>query len=481
MKKIILSLLAIAGIFASCSNDDIEVNTYGDLVYAVSTQSVYEDFQIAEPLKERLLSTDYNIGVYTFIYNETGDLVASDSVFTRTFGRIEQNFKNIPTGLYTAITLEMMVNKNDDNTSESWAIIGKDKMSTLEIVNKTYLAYWYSAVGLSTQTLNITKGGNQVYEIQPKGIGAIIDTYFMNFDRSNYIRAAFHTKDQPRGRYLSPEYFGEDRFDYESYNAERTWDTRGRVYTGEPLPDEVNKTIYLLEEGNIKCCFGAYEKDPNGGFINSFHAYPSTDYKYTIQDGKYYYSMFCYVGGPSNNNCKAIIKNSFDELIDWYKSLEFHFIDSVEPFLVWGSSSSEVDSYMKNSGMNFVEDGYNQDNTLYYSYWVNYSNTLSYEYRFDTSKTNLSSLLMVYSKSKYSKAEVLQELKQKYVYDGYNDNLGGDFLHTEDNSTLLLLLENDEDLRVLYVSGSNTSAAPRNESFVLSRFKDARSLFKSNK
>ena len=131
--------------------------------------------------------------------------------------------------------------------------------------------------------------------------------------------------------------------------------------------------------------------------------------------------------------------------------------------------------------MNFVEDGYNQDNTLYYSYWVNYSNTLSYEYRFDTSKTNLSSLLMVYSKSKYSKTEVLQELKQKYVYDGYNDNLGGDFLHTEDNSTLLLLLENDEDLRVLYVSGSNTSAAPRNESFVLSRFKDARSLFKSNK
>lgn len=481
MKKIILSLLAIAGIFASCSNDDIEVNTYGDIVYAVSTQSVYEDFEIAEPLKERLLSTDYNIGVYTFIYNETGDLVVSDSVFTRTFGRIEQNFKNLPTGLYTAITLEMMVNKNENNTSESWVIVGKEKLSTLEIVNKTYLAYWYSAVGLSTQTLNVTNGGNQVYEIQPKGIGAIIDTYFMNFDRSDYIRVAFHTKDQPRGRFLSPEYYGDDRFDYESYNAERTWDARGRVYTGKPLTDEENISIYLLEEGNIKCCFGAYEKDPNGGYINSFYAYPSTDYKYSIQDGKTYYGIFSYVGGLYYDDCKAIIKNSLDELVDWYNSLEFNFSEKAEPYLIWGSSASTVETYMKNSGMQFVEDGFDSENTLYYSYWINYSNTVSYEYRFETSKTNLSSLLMTYSMSKYSKTEVLNELKNKFVYDGYDEILGGDFLYTEDNSTMLLVFETNEDIRVLYIGGISTSAASRSKSYVRSMFNEAKSLFKSNK
>lgn len=480
MKKIIFSILAFAGILASCSNDDIEVNTYGDIVYAVSTQSVYEEFEILESLKEKLLSKDYNIGIYTFIYDEAGDLVASDSIYTTTFGRIEQNFKYLPCGQYTAITLEMMVNKNENNTSESWVIVGQDNMSTLEIVNKTYIAYWYSAVGLSTQTITVSKGQNQVYEIKPKGIGAIINTYFENFDYSNYVRASFLTKDQPVGRYLSPVYSGDERFHYEKYNEERTWDERGYIYY-DKIPNEKIIDIYLLEEGNIRCCFGAFNPDPDGGYINSFRCYPDNNYRFTVKDGKQYYGIFCYVGGPENEDCKAILKNSFNEIIEWYNSLKFNFVQEAEPYLNWGASDSAVATYMNNSGMIFVGDGYNDDNTSYFTYWTNYSNTLGYEYIFEPSKTNLKSLLMIYSKQNYKKTDVMNKLKSKFIYDGYDESLGGELLYSEDLSTMILVMEDDENILVMYVGVSPLSTPKRTKSSILPIIKDAKSSFKSIK
>ena len=480
MKKIIFSILAFAGILASCSNDDIEVNTYGDIVYAVSTQSVYEEFEVLEDLKTKLLSKDYNIGIYTFIYDEAGDLVASDSLYTTTFGRIEQNFNYLPCGHYTAITLEMMVNKNENNTSESWVIVGQDNMSTLEILNKTYIAYWYSAVGLSTQTITVSKGQNQVYEIKPKGIGAIINTYFENFDYSNYVRASFHTKDQPVGRYLSPVYSGDDRFHYEKYNEERVWDERGYVYY-EKIPNDIGRGIYLLEEGIIKCCFGAYKPNTTGGYINSFYAFPHNNYKYTVEDGRLYYGMFCYVGGAEGYDCEATLDDNFEDIYKWFSSLKFNFVQEAEPYLNWGASASAVATYMNNSGMKLVGDGYNDDNTSYFTYWTNYSNTLGYEYIFEPSKTNLKSLLMIYSKQNYKKTDVMNKLKSKFIYDGYDESFGGELLYSADFSTMILVMEDDEYILVMYVGASPLSAPKRTKSSILPIIKDAKSSFKSIK
>lgn len=58
-------------------------------------------------------------------------------------------------------------------------IVGKDKISTLEIVNKDFKAYWYSAVGYSTTKFSLGQG-NQSFNIVPKGMGAIVDTRMTN-------------------------------------------------------------------------------------------------------------------------------------------------------------------------------------------------------------------------------------------------------------------------------------------------------------
>ena len=103
MKKILYSLIAVlAMVMSSCSNDDIEIIKTGGVTFNVSTQGVYDDFEVSDDFKNRFLSGSYNVGVYTFIYDETGNLAASDSVYTQTFGNIPQTFTSLKTGNYTA-------------------------------------------------------------------------------------------------------------------------------------------------------------------------------------------------------------------------------------------------------------------------------------------------------------------------------------------------------------------------------------------
>lgn len=460
MKKILFMLLAFVGFVSSCENDDIEVTSFGDLTYTVSTQSVYDDFGISNDFKDRFLSGDYSIGVYTFLYDNMGELAAADSVFTRTFGKIEQNFANLKMGKYTAITVEMLVNANDDNKSESWVLVGQDKMSTLEIVNKNYTAYWYSAVGLSIINIDVTQGENQPYSASPQGIGAIVFTDMRNFDKSDYRKINLFTKNQPRGRFLSPEFSGEDRFHYDKYLEKDTWSGRGNARNKEGLSESHSPAIYLLEEGYIQYCFGAQKLNEDGGYSSSFYAFPDNNSRFSMRDGQTYYGGFSYIGGTSPlSDCAAGMFNSISELINWYNNLTFYFnAPDAEPYLKWGASANDVTKYMQDCKMKFAYDGTNED--MYYSGWSNSNGKLEYEYRFDTSKNDLFQLLMLYSSDAYSMENVFSDLKTKYVNEGYDSELGGYYLHTENYGTELLLFENEGGFGVLYV-GSATSNAPK--------------------
>lgn len=454
-------LLAFVGFVSSCENDDIEVTSFGsNVTFTISTQSVYDDFNISEQFKSRFLSDAYNIGVYTFMYDASGNLVEADSVFTKTFGKIEQSFEKIPVGDYTVITVEMLVNGDDDNKSESWVLVGQDKMSTLEIVNKNYVAYWYSAIGLSTMNVNITQGENQSYSIVPKGKGVIVDTRMTHFDKSDYRKITLFTKNQPCGRFLSPNFSGEDRFHYDKYLAEDTWSGRGYHRNKDGLSESHSPAIYLLEEGYIQYCFGAQKLDDNGGYSSSFYAFPDDTSNFLMRDGQTYYGGFCYIGGANPwSDCAAGMFNSMSELQKWYNNLSFYFnAPDAEPYLKWGASANEVTKYMQDCKMKFTYDGTNED--MYYSGWSNPDETLEYEYRFDTSKKNLNSLLMLYSSDAYSMENVFSDLKTKYVNEGYDSELGGYYFHTKNYETVLLLFENEGGFGVLYV-GSTTSNAPK--------------------
>lgn len=464
MKKIILSLLVMAGIFASCSNDEIEVNTYGDLIYTISTQSVYDDFGVAEQFKSNFLneSGDYNIGLWTFFYDKEGNLALADSLAVKTFGQIERRFSNLPTGQYTAITIEMLVKESEDNQSESFAIVGQDKLATLELYQKDFVAAWYSAVGVSTNIVNVNKGNNSEFNVKPQGIGVYVDWYAYNFDYTDYDLIAFYTKEQPVGRYLSPSYSGNERFHYDKYLDSNVYTFRNYRYPASGLIDNrYISSAYLLEEGTVRCIFGAQKENSSGELESGIYQAPTDDIYFEVKDGKTYYGCFCYVGGSSlwRENLKANIFNSYEELKRWYNQLSFKLNDYVDPYLVWGASSSEVTNYMESQGLSMQQDGINTNNNTYWTYFENNKGTVGYEYRFNTDKTNLQNLLMSYSSEKYSKTDIMSKLEEKFVYRGYDEDLGGDFYYSADFSTLLLLFENEGDYYVLYLGNSSPSKA----------------------
>jgi hypothetical protein len=470
MKKIIYLFAATLAVMqlSSCSNDDIElINTESvetvtktDLVVSVPTQSVYDQFNITNDFKSRFLSGSYNIGVYTFVYDGEGNLAASDSTYTQTFGRVEQTFDKLIAGPYTTVTVEMLVNSDNNYQSDSWLFVGKDKLSTLEIVNKDYTAYWYSAVGVVTNKVVIANEGVSI-DATPKAIGAIIETYFLDFDKSSYKEVDLFTKDQPRGRFLSPNYSGDERFDYDKYLESNVWSSRGYDYYSTGFTSSaVRISIYLLEEGNLRYCFGVAINDSDGKPTNSFKVYPSKDSWFKFADGKTYYGGIDYIGGTQGSDCAAGMYSTYNELSSWYGSLVHNYNQTsttdAKPYLTWGANASSVNNYMIGQGLTFLYDGTNEN--TYFAQYENSSSTLLYEYRFDLDKNNLSSVLLEYQKSSYTLSAIRSALAEEYSDLGYNED--GEYYYYESSTTAIGVFEYDDTYNVLYIPNSTRAGAP---------------------
>lgn len=460
--KQLLTILAVffTVVLSSCSNEDIEMIDSSNFQINISTQSVYDDFKIAEPFKNNFLGgKGYSIGVFTYIYDNSGSLATSDSIYVDTFGKVSQEFNNLRVGDYTLITLEMLVENNNNQTSPNWLIAGQDHLETLRVVNKNFTSYWYSAIGLYTENINISKG-NINKEIVPKGIGCIISTTMSNFNFSNYVSVDFLTKDQPKGRLLSPTFKGEDRFVYDHYNESHTWTTRGYYFQQEGLPSSIDIDVYLLEEGLIRYCFGAEGLKADGTLDSSFYPYPSANSTFQVADGSTYYGGFVYTGGSENSDCQAGLFNFYYDYKTWYdKIISSYSTSYIQPYLTWGASSEEVNTYMINSGLNLLDSDYNSESNIFWTAYSNNSRTVLYEYQFDSNKNNLNCVFMNFDTDFFTISDIKSDLTKLYGSGEYSSDLEG-YIFASGN-ILLLLSTNVSDgyITVLYVA--NTTNSPK--------------------
>ena len=77
MKKYLLSILALVGLFAtSCSNDDIVVESNNSIEFTVNTSDLYKTFDIEDEIEDAIRDKKQCITVTNLIYdNESGTLV----------------------------------------------------------------------------------------------------------------------------------------------------------------------------------------------------------------------------------------------------------------------------------------------------------------------------------------------------------------------------------------------------------------------
>lgn len=451
MKKIILLITTVLACFmSSCSNEDIDVNFAGGLTVNVSTQNAYDEIGMLQSYKESLLSKGYKLGVYNYFYNKEGKLAASDSAYVSTFDMVPMKFDLLPQGSYTLITLEMIVDPDDKNKSDYWTIVGQEDITTIEIKSKYNTVYSDGVVGLGSKEITVNGGDTQTVSIQPKAIGSIVNLLYVNFESSPYNRLAFYTKDTPAGRFLSPYKTGKDRFEDDEYNASRTWSTRGYVYKRAGLDQNEELNIYLIEDGTVRYCYGPSEVTDESAQI-TFTAYPSNEADYQFSDGKNYYGGLWYTGG--NPACESSLFPTANELFAWMEQMSNLTENILAPYLKWGNNSSSVDTYMISNGAKLVNSGLNQEDDIYWTYYMNSDSSISYEYQFAANKTNLSATFMNFYTKNLN--QVRDYLKESFEGGEYNEELDGYLYYSSD--TVLLASESDDQKYVTVLFVPNTT------------------------
>ena len=304
---------------------------------------------------------------------------------------------------------ETLVEEELNYKSNDWVFENSASLSTLEIKTNPESTigdyhFWYSVVGSSSLTQYFDFEDDTRINITPEAIGSVIQYEAINFANTDYKAVKFLTKDTPAGRYLSPEYQGDDRFHYDSYLGSNTWNGRARAWIDDS-EEMSGADAYLIKCGNIHYIYGAFKDNGSGYLETTFSGWPKNGSTFSTSDGETYYGGIAYRENDGNVGCTTSLFNSLSTYNEWENemlntSTSSKNVEYVNPYIVWGASRTAVANYMKTlTGATSFNSTLTNGNALSY---INYKQTVQYDYYFDTNWSNLSMLLMDFAKSEYS-------------------------------------------------------------------------------
>lgn len=476
MKKYIFGMLMAVGLLASCSNDDIDITVVEKnqttFSYSVETQNVYDKFNATNTLKSVFLSGDagdYYLAVYTYIYDDNGQLVANGTDYEKTFGEVSRDF-TLADGKYTAVSVEMIVDKDNKYESETFEMVGTEKLSTLEISFKKdadgdYLNFstlWYECIGVSTQQLNVN-GELHTLKVTPKPIGVVLNTEFTNFDKSTYNILSVNTKNVPVGRYLDPQKTGDARFHYLEYNPSGTISARWIGVYLDGIPSREGADVYFIEEGDIECSLSSTFY--NGVEIERF---PTPLLVNGMRDGETYYGGMYYIGGEyqSGKDYHVGVFKTQAEYNSWFKEAQAADntrLSLVTPYMIWGAKVSAVHSAMVGAQQTkgtSTTGIYNSSTGTYYTEYQGMDMASKIQYNFTTSTNGLFEASVAYDSKRFSVSKIKDELDAKYIYLTVSDN-GSYGYATNDYKTIILLVPGSTYNIVAYMDVSYVSSSKR--------------------
>jgi hypothetical protein len=388
MKKIALALTAIAAMLTTaCTNDAIEIEYDEQHTYTlnVNTENLYDQFDIKSSVMTQALSSEnnYQVAIISLAYDAQGVLTDSAATYLKTFRQVQQQL-NVSRGGATIVTIETLVDPANDYEADGWAITGADELSTLNIKAKRTNAYWYEAIGLSTQRVNVS--GSQTLNVTPEPLGSIVTTKFYNLDKTDNDYAALYTQNGINGYRVDPSLPQSDHYIIDAYNPNRTWDSRGSEQNrGGHLDETCGFDAYIIESGSIRWCISSTKIGSDNTI--KFTAYPNNQSYFNFENGKRYYAGLFYNG----STYQAFI-GSQSEYQTWYNQVRGTTPTPTtlyrEPYTTWGASVATVKSYMSSYRL---RSDIEYDNELQ-GYYINFFGADKedfVEYYFRTATTDL--------------------------------------------------------------------------------------------
>lgn len=424
MKKIYFVMMSLMMMMASsCSNDGIEVDKVISLSVNVSTSATYESF--GKTKFETLLSkaSDNHIGVFSYLYNEEGDLVASDTKHTKTMEQVQQSFV-VNLGKYTLVTVETFVTASTNYQSDYWSLENMDKLSTCQLRlksengGKLKNTSENAVVGIDVRTVELNS--NTSVNVMPNPKGSLVNVRYYNFEYSDYNYLGFVTKNIPIGYRLDPSLSGSDRYLYGNYNEDKSF--QHRMGVNDPTLKSSFFDVYLLEDMEVN--WGVFPSVLTGGNLKDYDVYPNKNTIKDFKDGKTYYAGFYYMGNVAHQTeCKAGLFESeaeFSKWLDEAKSLPSEALFQ-EPYQKVKADVQTVKAYMR--GFTMTQDiKQDEDNKSYY-YMIfkgkDFNNRdMNYRYHFESATSGLLEAFVYVDKMAYGFESIRKHLEAYgFTYD----------------------------------------------------------------
>ena len=449
MKKIYFSLIALTALLASsCSSSDSDevavtvVNKTYSVGVTVSTSSAYESY--GSSLFTNFLGnySNYYVGVFAYLYDEDGALVASTDSYSQTLNTQSLSFTDIDTGSYTLVCIQMIVNSSNSYQSAAWTIGGTSKLSTLAVTTSYTGLQYYHAVAKNVSSVTVGTSNTNV-SVSTKPLGCIIDIGYENFAQSGFTMVGFYLDQYAFGYYFDPSLSGTAQYYYgSSYSSEQYWTSIAKMYDTDGIDDsgEMNG-YYFIQSGETTYCFGV-SNVYDGATNVAFASVPDDGESFSFEDGNYY-KAYCYYTGDSDV-CDTYLgeADDTDAFSEWYDAFE-KSSSLWMPYLEWNASVADVQSYMSGFTLEYGSDGQAEAfNNSYLLAYVGKSPIDDIYYYFDTATTGLTRSLVWYDNTAITWDELLAFLEENFIdldWSSYYAYVSSDF------STIIILYDYSDD------------------------------------
>lgn len=448
---IAISLFSLLSI--SCSNDDIEINNVDPLhnvTLNISVQDMYDEFGITNRVRDNFLRDGGRvIGIRTFVYDSKGNLVKEQMTPQNNFNNASQNFEGLVEGDYTFVTIETLLNPDDDYKAEDWTFDDTEKLSTVKI-SQVYSNVYYGSV-LGVTTTNVSLSSDQSINIVPKAIGSLVNYYPYDLEETNFVKFAFVTNDMLEYYSLNPQLQRKDRF-HEDLSKKNTVNVRCR--------DDIEEstgyywTFYLLEPSIEWMNAAQTEVGIQNNELTTWEQSSTS-----LEDGKTYEAGFYYLYSDGEDIYAASYWGDEEGLRTWAKEWsewkKNHANSNVftAPYINWNVGTvSAVKAYM-NTFTLYQDIQYNEDKNLYDMIFFDIENNYTmYSYEFTSSTSGLKDSYVYLDGEYFTLDQVKKEIeKQGYTFNSQNNNnyyyTGSDTYVTVYLSTSGLILVNYYDPR----------------------------------
>ena len=179
MKKYISMLAVCLAILSSCTNEDI---TVGSMVRVkVNPSGVISPFVYEmNPGELEGLDDPYKLRTRILVYDEDGQLKASDTQYLANYSNIMTSSLDLPKGDYTAIAITDVVELSGSKIEfEYWNLSGENVLSQLRVTDAGYIGGSYKILGVGKQSVTVDGSNNEVV-VKCSPAGAVCLAYFCN-------------------------------------------------------------------------------------------------------------------------------------------------------------------------------------------------------------------------------------------------------------------------------------------------------------